>query len=219
MDCPTSWSSPWTAYPLSIRISGAGKFTNTLPGSGSFGYISKPGGICCQTMDINNDGRQDIFIGYATGLAPQIFFNRGFRCFGLSRTMDSQAQGQLPQAVQGQQAACVADFTGHQAMDSFLVFNNGELWLLPRKMEEPALAVIATLSPKSPNAGPLLVTALDQNKRSLGGWTVSAGEPGAFFGMSEPGPLKLRWQWPGGKVQEKEVIVEGQAKRLFLDKE
>ena len=196
---------------------GAGKFTNMLPGSGSFGYISKSGGICCQTIDINNDGRQDIFIAYATGLAPQIFFNRGFRCFGLARRLDTQAQGQLPQVVQGQQAACVADFTGHNAMDSFLVFNNGELWLLPRKVEEPALAVIATVSTKSSNAGPVLVTAFDQNKRPLGAWSVSAGEPGALFGMSEPGPLKLRWRWPGGPVQEKEVIVEGQAKRLSLD--
>lgn len=197
---------------------GAGRFRNVLPYSGSFGYISKAGGICCQTIDINNDGRQDIFVTYGGGLAPQIFFNRGFRCFGLSRKLDAQLRAQLPLAAEGQQAGCVADFTGHHALDMFLVLNNGELWLVPQKVEGPALAAIATLSARSPCAGPVVVTACDQNGRSLGGWTVSAGEPGAFFGVTEQGPLTLTWRWPGQPVQEQEVIVEGQAVRLTLDK-
>ena len=204
--------------PALYQNLGGGKFTNVLPGSGSFGYISKPGGTCCQTIDINNDGRQDIFMTYAAGLTPQIFFNRGFRCFGLARKMDAQVQGLLPQAAQGQQAGCVADFTRHNAMDMFLVLNNGELWLLPRRVEDSALGVVAALSTKSPCAGPVVVTAFDQNKRPLGGWTVSAGDPGAMFGMSEPGPLTLKWRLPGGQMQEKEVVVENKAKRLFLDK-
>ena len=198
---------------------GGGKFTNVLSSSGSFGYISKSGGTCCQTIDINNDGRQDIFVTYAAGLAPQIFFNRGFRCFGLARKMDAQVQGLLPQAAQGQQAGCVADFTGHNAMDMFLVLTSGELWLLPRRVEEPALGVVATLSTKSPCAGPVVVTAFDQNKRPLGGWTVCAGEPGTLFGMSEPGPLTLKWRLPGAQVQEKKVVIEDKAKHLFLDRQ
>ncbi len=103
----------------------------------------------------------------ATGWPRRLFFNRGFRCFGLSRKMDAQMQGLLPQAAEGQQAGCVADFTGHNAMDMFLVLNNGEMWLLPRKVDGTALAVIATLSTNSPSAGPVSVTAFDQNKRSL----------------------------------------------------
>ena len=63
------------------------------------------------------------------------------------------------------------------------------------------------------------MTAFDQNKRPLGGWAVSAGEPGAMFGMSEPGPLTLKWRLPGGQPREKEVVVENKAKRVFLDKE
>jgi hypothetical protein len=70
----------------------------------------------------------------------------------------------------------------------------------------------------SPYAGPVVVTAFDQNKRPLGGWTVSAGEPGAFFGLTEMGPLTLKWRWPAGQAQEKEAIVEGKAIRLILDK-
>lgn len=197
---------------------GEGKFKNVLPCSGSFGYISKSGGVCCQTVDINNDGRQDIFVAYGAGLAPQIFFNRGFRCFGLARKLDSQAQGLLPEAADGQQAGCMADFTGHNAMDMLIVLQSGEIWLVPRKVEEPALAVIASVSTKSTCAGPVVVSAFDQNKRPLGGWTISAGEPGAFFGMTEMGPLTLKWRWPGGRVEQKEVIVEGKALRLVLDK-
>lgn len=203
--------------PALYQNLGGGRFANMLPGSGSFGYISKSGGIGCQTIDINNDGRQDIFVTYAAGLAPQIFFNRGFRCFGLARKMDAETQASLPQAAQGQQAGCVADFTGHNAMDMFLVLTNGELWLFPRQVEDAALGVVATLSTKSRCAGPVVVTAFDQNQRPLGGWTVSAGEPGALFGMSEPGPLTLKWRFPGGPVQQKEVVVENKARRLYLD--
>ena len=155
--CPISWSSPTDGVPALYQNLGGGKFRNVLPCSGSFGYISKSGGICCQTIDINNDGRQDIFVAYGDGLAPQIFFNRGFRCFGLARKLDSQLQSLLPQAADGQQAGCVADFTGHNAMDMFLVLGNGELWLLPRKVDGTALAAVATLSTNSPCAGPVVV--------------------------------------------------------------
>lgn len=203
--------------PMLYQNLGAGKFKNVLPNSGSFGYISKSGGTCCQTVDINNDGRQDIFVTYAAGLAPQIFFNRGFRCFGLARKLDAQLQASLPQASQGQQAGCMADFTGHSATDMFLVLASGELWLFPRRVEETALGVVAALSASSPNAGPVVVTATDQNKRPLGGWAISAGEPGALFGMSEPGPLTLKWRFPNGQAQEREVVVESSAKRLLLD--
>jgi hypothetical protein len=198
---------------------GEGKFSNVLAHSGSFEYITKPGGICCQTIDINNDGRQDIFVAYDAGLAPQVFFNRGFRCFGLARKLESQAQEMLPEAAEGQQAGCVADFTGHNAMDMFIVLNNRELWLIPRQVDETPLAVVATLSTGSRFAGPLVVSAFDQNKRPLGAWTVSVGEPGAFLGMSEPGRLTLKWRWPGGEVQEKQVVVERQAMRVALDRQ
>jgi hypothetical protein len=112
----------------------------------------------------------------------------------------------------------MADFTGHHAMDMFLVLSNSELWLVPRKVEGTGLAVVATLSANSPYAGPLAVTAFDQSQRALGAWSVSAGEPGAFFGVTEMGPLTVKWQLPGGPVRQKEVIVEGKAMRLLLDK-
>jgi hypothetical protein len=204
--------------PALYQNLGGGQFKNVLPVSGSFGYISKPGGTGCQTIDVNNDGRQGIFVTYAAGLAPQIFFNRGFRCFGLARKLDTQVQGLLPHAAEGQQAGCVADFTGQGAADMFLVLGGGELWLVPRRVAEPPLGVVAALSTKSPSAGPVLVTAFDQNKRPLGAWPITAGGPGAVFGMSEPGPLIIKWRLPGGPLQTKEVVVEGKAKRLFLDR-
>lgn len=204
--------------PCLYQNLGQGSFSNALPRSGSFEYISKPGGIACQTIDINNDGRQDIFVAYDAGLAPQVFFNRGFRCFGLARKQESQAQEMLPQASEGQQAGCVADFTGHNAMDLFIALNNGELWLVPRQVEDAPLAVVATLSTASPWAGPVVVTAVDQHKRSLGAWTVSAGGSGAFFGMAEKGPLTLKWRWPGGEAREKRILVEASTVRLGLDK-
>jgi hypothetical protein len=35
--------------------------------------------------------------------------------------------------------------------------------------------------------------------------------------MSEPGPLTLKWRLPGGKLREREVVVENKAKRVVLD--
>jgi hypothetical protein len=204
--------------PCLYQNLGEGRFSNVLPRSGSFEYISKPGGTGCQTIDINNDGRQDIFVAYETGMAPQVFFNRGFRCFGLSRKLEAQVQEMLPQAAEGQQAGCVADFTGDNAMDMFLVLGNGELCLVPRQAEDPPLAVVATLSAASQDAGPVVVSAIDPNKRSLGAWTISAGGPGAFFGMAEKGTLTLKWRRPGGAMQERQVVVEDKAVRVVLDK-
>jgi hypothetical protein len=157
-------------------------------------------------------------VTYAAGLNPQIFFNRGFRCFGLARKLDAQLQDLLPQAMHGQQAGFVADFTGHGAADMFVVLADGQLWLAPRRVEDAALGVVATLSGGSPCAGPVVVTAFDQNKRPLGGWAVSAGEAGAMFGMAEPGPLTIKWRFPGAALREKEVVVESKSKRVLLDK-
>ena len=205
--------------PFLYQNLGEGKFKNVLRRSGSFGYISKSGGICCQTIDINNDGRQDIFVTYDAGLAPQIFFNRGFRCFGLARKMDSQLQGLLPQAAGRTAGRLRGRF--HRPQRDGHVPRSGQRRTVAgatKRGRRRRWPWSRRCRPRAPAPVPSSCTAFDQNQRPLGGWTVSAGEPGAFFGMTEMGPLTLKWRWPGGPVQEKEVIVEGKAIRLVLDK-
>lgn len=196
---------------------GNSKFTELLCLSGEIPYISKPGGIYVQAGDVNNDGRQDIFIVYGSQMAPQLFFNRGFRSTGHARQMDLTNLRLLPQSGEGQQAGCLGDFNADGALDMALVLANGEVWVFPRKVEEEALAAVVGLSASSPHPGPLNVTA-SIDKRRLGAWTIRAGGPAAVIGVSEPVPVTLKWRWPGGEVQTREVIVKNGPARVLLDK-
>ena len=67
---------------------GKGQFQNCFGASpvhlvGELTYMSESGAIAGNTCDINNDGRQDIFLVYPAA-APTLFFSRGFRCFGFA---------------------------------------------------------------------------------------------------------------------------------------
>jgi len=195
---------------------GAGHFAERLDVSGEIAYISKPGGIAAQSGDFNNDGRQDVFLAYGSALSPHLFFNRGFRSFGHARMVDLSEQRLLPQAGEGQQGGCLADFNRDGALDMVVVLRNGECWMFPRKVEEDGgLAVLAALPAGSKRPGPAMVWAW-RYERPLGAFVVSAGEPGAFIGADEPGPVMLKWRFQGEEAQETEVIVESGLVRVCL---
>jgi len=194
---------------------GSVKFVELIKLSGEISYMWRPGGVDVAVGDINNDGRQDIFISYAT-LTTQLFFNRGFRSFGHARELNIDQA--LPASNEGQQAGCLLDYNGDGALDMAVVLNNGEFWLFPRKVEETALSITAALSLSGAYFGPLTFTAW-KDKRCLGSWTVKAGEPGAFIGMPEAGPVTLKWLTPDGKPAEKEVIVKNGPVRVILNKD
>jgi hypothetical protein len=61
---------------------GGGKFSDAVDLAGSVEYIAKRDGMFVQATDFNSVGRQGLLILYAANLAPQLFFNRGFRVFG-----------------------------------------------------------------------------------------------------------------------------------------
>ena len=198
---------------------GGGKFLDYLFISGEIAYISQPDARGAQVCDVNNDGRQDVLIWYSN-LRPLIFFNRGFRSFGHAHTLDLQEQGLLDEkTVNGQQAALVADLNGDGAQDMVVVPLNGDVWVFFRAIYlEAGLAVRAVLPPGGDFAGPLTVTGFVE-KRCLGAWNVVAGSAEAFLARIDAGPLELRWQFPGGKPQKKEVILESAPVRLILKPE
>lgn len=189
-------------------------FEETLPISGEIAYISKPNAIGGMTGDPNNDGRQDILILYSNR-APHIFFNRGFRSFGHAHELDLDENRLLEAANEGQQAGCLTDLDGDGGQDMAIVLRNGELWVCFRDTgDAPALALRAAL-PAGGFAGPLAVTGW-ADKRCLGAWNVLLGTAEAFFGVFEPGPVRLRWQFPGKEAQEKQVIAEDKPVRFIL---
>ncbi len=183
---------------------GGSKFVDTLSVSGEITYISKPGGIDGIVCDINNDGRQDIFIAYAD-MTPHIFFDRGFRSFGHAHGIDLGEQKLVEDATKGQQAGTVADFTGDGAQDMVIVLKNGDAWLLPRKTQSgKALSVSVALGKDAPS--PLLVTGYN-GKRCLGAWNVTAGGAPAFFGLTDAGTLTLKWKLRDGTEKSASVNV------------
>ncbi|MFP4057829.1 MAG: FG-GAP repeat domain-containing protein [Candidatus Brocadiia bacterium] len=191
-----------------------GSFEEALGYSGEAAYISKPQAIGGSTGDVNNDGRQDVLILYAAR-CPQIFFNRGFRSFGHSHALDLAEQQLLPPAAEGQQAGLLADLDGDGGQDMALVLAGGETWVFFREVQRgPALCLRVALAPGG-YAGPLTVTGWS-GPRCLGAWNVAPGVAEAFFGQFDPGPVRVRWQLPGGEPQEKQIIVESDPVRFVI---
>jgi hypothetical protein len=188
------------------------EFLDTFEHSGEMSYTAGPGGVDCAVCDINGDGRQDMAVFFSAAI-PQIFFNRGFRSFGKSLKFTDEAVGEIKDLSGGQQAGVVEDFTGGGAQDMALAAKDGTIYVFLRKVfdDEPPLCVRAVLSADGPS-GPVTVTGWDGN-RCLGAWSVSAGSPGAVLARADAGPIKLTWQFPGGKRQEKSVtVVDGPVK-------
>lgn len=191
------------------------QFTNEVDRCGEFSYIAKPGGLVCGCCDVNNDGRQDIFVAYGVtaGCSPQIFFNRGCRSFGHAHSADLDASGQLPDARNGVQAGLVGDADGDGAQDMVLALDDGSLHVLFQKTDagEPlALRVV----PPPGTRGPMAVCA-GEEVRSYGAVLVPPGSE-AFFGVSEAGEYTVRWTGADGKEQRQVVTVEDKPVRVVL---
>jgi hypothetical protein len=196
---------------------GPGKMVDMIGLSGEIAYIAQPDGILCQTCDINNDGRQDIFIAYANKVT-QFFFNRGFRSTGHAHNdLAFDESHALEAALQGQQSALVADLNGDGAQDLVLVLLNGDLYYVQHVVNADfALNMRAVLPLKGAFAGPLTVVGWAE-KRCLGAQNVVAGSQEAFFGRAEPGALEIRWQFPGAQPQKKQAVLEFQPVRVVLE--
>ena len=193
---------------------GKGKFVETLELCGSLAYVSKPGSIAGGTCELNNDGRQDLYLIYS-GMAPQIFFNRGFRCFGYAIALNTDIESKLEEAMKGLQGGVVADFDGDGRQDIAMALPNGEIRVFLRSEEDNAHQVSVGLPLKGPYAGPVTVTGW-VDKWCMGSWNVVAGSSRAVFGVTEPGPCDITWHLPGGKPQKKQVIVEKKPVRIDI---
>jgi len=206
LDVLTFNSKDWSVW----ENEGDGKFANQVGLTGEFAYSCVAVGSDCMTGDINNDGRQDILAAYRGG-SPYLYFNRGFRSFGLANTVDIGAHHLLPEADDakgGQQSACLADFDGDGAQDMALALNNGEIWVFFREnSDHEARMAVAALPVAGPCKGPVTVTGWI-GKRGLGAWNVSPGVSQACFGRRDAGPVTLQWRLPGGDRQQKEIVLE-----------
>jgi len=184
---------------------GAGKFEETMVQSGEIEHVYNGKGISGNTCDFNSDGRQDVFVAYADR-EPQLFFNRDFRSFGHAHEVDLAESGRLPETHRGIQAGLVADLDGDGAQDMAVVAPGGDVWVIRRDRGDPPLSCRAVLPLGEGYPGPLSVTAWDDDV-CLGAWNVVAGGSAALFGKAEGGLLRLKWRFPGGQEQSREVEV------------
>jgi len=182
---------------------GGGRFEEALGLSGESAYITKPRAVGGATGDVNNDGRQDFLVLY-DDRPPHLFFNRGFRAFGHARELDIEQQNLLPAAAQGQQAGILADLDGDGAQDLALVLANGEVWVLLREAEPEPVGIRVGLRVGGAWGGPVTVVGTS-GRQALGAWNVVAGAAEALFARPVPGPIQIRWQFPGSKPQERTI--------------
>lgn len=196
---------------------GKGLFAPMIGYSGEVGYISQPKAICGNTCDINNDGRQDIFIAYSARNAPQIFFNRLFRSFGHAhQPIDITESQALPEALNGQQAGVVADLTHDGAQDMAFALLTGEIYVFPRDPDMGSCrAARVSLPAVRRQAGPVTVMG-DNGLHSLGAWVVQPGVSEAFLGRPGAGALNVSWQLPGQPRQRRTVTLEDKVLRLDI---
>jgi hypothetical protein len=194
-------------------------FAEAFGHSGEMCYTAQPSaGIASQSCDINNDGLPDLFVAFADE-HPHIYFNRGFRSFGKALSLVWENADFTKEAGGGQRGAAVADLNGDGAQDLALVHADGTVQIWLRAVAEGAdnrpLGAQVLLGAAAGTAGPVTVTAWN-DRRCLGALSVSPGSSGAFFGLAAAGSIKLRWQLPGGKPQEKTLEVEGKVRPVSL---
>jgi hypothetical protein len=181
------------------------EFQERLKQTGEFAYKAFTNLVCGSACDFNGDGRQDLALFYVDS-APHLFFNRGFRSFGHANTIDISSGGVLPEASEGQQAGCMADFAGDGGHELVMVLPKGQAYTLSRQTTEGSWAKVA-LSPKAGFAGPVNVTGY-LGDRCLGSWPVAPGSDG-FFAIPGKATLTLKWTIPGGKAPPKDLPLEG----------
>jgi len=187
-----------------VNCDGKG-FREVTRDTGELTYISKPKVIGASNCDINNDGRQDVVLFYPN-MGFQLFFNRGFRCFGFANLLDLK-NCKLPAAAalsEGQSTGAVLDINGDGVQDILAAATTGQVLGLLR---DPKRGGSLSLTVSVPHGlpGPVTVVGYD-GKRCLGARVSRSGRP-AIFGKRSKGPITLKWTLPGSKRQSKRIIV------------
>jgi len=185
---------------------GNGTFREVLDESGEVSYITKPRMVGGANLDVNNDGRQDLMFFYRA-IQPQLYFNRGFCCFGFAFDVDFvHVDLDAARASRGgQQAHAVADFNGDGAQDIAFATGAGEVWVMFRDKDERKLPLSLTVRPPGGQVGPVTVVAHD-GRRCLGAQRASHRSP-AFFAKRNKGPLSFAWKGRAGAQQTRKVIL------------
>jgi hypothetical protein len=162
--------------------------------------------------DLNGDGRQAAAFFHAAA-APGLFFNRGFACFGVARSLTFSDELKLPAAEAlgaGQTAGIVCDLNGDLAPDLLAVDPRRRVWAILGEAQQPRRF---HLTVETAGKDPLTVS-VSLGPRPIGIWVVRPGEPESI-GLPKAGKATLRWKSADGTEATRDVIVTG-PKRVKL---
>jgi hypothetical protein len=189
-----------------------GKWANIMAETGELGAASgiaqgEASIVAACSSDLNGDGRQCVAL-FDAAAGPGLFFNRGFACFGVARSLTfTESKLQAAEALGGgQTAGMVCDLNGDLAPDLLAVDRQQQVWAIFGETESPRkLQITASRG----GADPLTVT-VSMGQRLIGIWVIRPGEPAAI-GLPRAGKVTLRWKTADGTEASKDVIVASPA--------
>jgi len=186
--------------PRLLLNRGEGRFQLIVEATGELEYHSRsmPAAVQLLSADFNLDNRTDTVLVFDKAQAPALYFNRGFGSFGFSRNLQPKNPDLFEQ---GLAAAAWVEGQGGLAPGMVAVTAAGTLVWFPFDLDREAGPSILVRS-----AVPRWVAAMDQ-ERALGARLARPGYP-VRFGLSDPGPMILRWITEDGRVREEEHIAE-----------
>ena len=198
---------------LFLHNRGDGEFRETRQLSGEPSYISAPNAISAAVVDLNNNALPDLLVFYPRA-GVHYFFARGFLSYAFA--LDADPNAAFSGLTSGQKAGTAGIFTEDGTYSMATILNDGRLALLPQEVEMPGpLAARLVLPADHAHKGPV-VTHAENDDRTLPAWLVTPGGTGSQFGAEVPGPITVRWQFPGKDLKEEELILDGGVKTFPL---
>ncbi|MCC5790253.1 MAG: VCBS repeat-containing protein [Opitutales bacterium] len=198
---------------LFLHNQGDGKFLERRQLAGEPSYITAPNAVAAATVDLNNNALPDLLVFYPRA-GVHYFFARGF--FSYAFALDADPNGAFSGLTSGQKAGTAGIFTEDGTYSMATVLNDGRLALLPQVVDMPGpLAARLVLPGDHSHKGPVVVRG-ENDDRELPAWLVTPGGAGSQFGAEVPGPMTVRWQFPGGDFHERELILDDGVKTFSL---
>ncbi len=185
---------------------GDGKFADHTAETGELHALAKSNANACCVCDVNGDGRPDVAIGYSDR-GPQIFFNRGFRCFGLATSLSLDDSSLLAEHGRGTRAIALGDLRDDGLTDLALVALDGTLVVLPQKVPAASPPLLKLQIGAAGLASGATRVLLKSASRPHTAWYLRPGGE-LLVGADDPGQLKLEWQFAGQRLQQKTLICE-----------
>jgi hypothetical protein len=203
-------------FPL-FRNGGKGAFVETTQSSGLAALTIQKSGWCSIFVDVDNDGRKDIFtanshVNDRIGESETVGWKQANSLFmndGQGRFQDVTAQSGLAGAVAAHRGCGVADLDGDGRQDVVVLALGApaELW----KNESAAanrwliVRLVGTTSNRDAIGARILVGNQVRTMTTAVGY-ASSSHAGAHFGLgSAADPVRVEVHWPSGARQ----IVEG----------